>query len=468
MLARFQFSVSQHFRISRVAACLVVALIAVCCSNHSYGQFAGGGGIILGGVGGVVGGVEIDTDGVLSDKAIRLSDDIRVQIEDGLKSVDSNVNKRGLRMISLKALERKMLECKNNGTAFPPELLYMAGLQRIEYVLITPEKDDIIIAGPGEGFTTNAAGNVVGARSGMPVIHLQDFLIAMRYVDSARQGYGISVSIDPTEAGIHRIQQVMRRLTAGNFDEHAARALEEAGGPQVISLTGVPKDSRFSQVLVSADYKMKRLAMGLEESPDFLPSILAMAQRKDSNFRKMTPRFWMACNYQPVAVSDDKTIWKLNGQGVRAETEEEFLQKDGTRSVEKPHKLARKWADTMTSQFDELSQVQPVFRELRNMMDLSVVAAIISREKLLQKTNLDIPAIQGLDTIATPKFNVPKSVPTQCSFARLSRSMMVTTSGGVTIDSWSVASNTATDSKLSSFAEKAISGRSDNWWWNAN
>ena len=105
MLARFQFPVFQHFRVSRVAASLAIVAVVFCCTNYSHGQFAGGGGILLGGVGGVVGGVEIDPDGVLSNNAVRLKDDIRIQIEQGLKSVDSDVNKSGLRMISLKALD---------------------------------------------------------------------------------------------------------------------------------------------------------------------------------------------------------------------------------------------------------------------------------------------------------------------------------------------------------------------------
>ncbi len=468
MLAQLEFMNRHRLRIRQLFAALTVLALTLGWHGDGYAQFGGGGGILLGGVGGVVGGVEIDAEGVLSNRAVRLSDDIRTQLENGLKAADHDLKRPGLRMISLKALERKMVECKNNGTPFPPELVYMAGLQRIEYIMITPDGGDIVLAGPGEGFRTNEAGQVVGTVSGMPVIHLQDFLVAMRSVDKARSGYGISVSIDPTRDGIEKVQKVMQQVSMGNFDVATARALEAAGGPQVISLTGVPKDSRFSQVLVSADYKMKRLAMGLEETPEFLPSILAMAQSRDSRFNKMTPRFWMECNYEPIAVDDQRTIWKLNGTGVRAETEEEFQQKDGTRTAEKPHKLARQWADTMTERFEDLSRKEPIFRELRNLMDMSVVAAIISKEGLLEKVRIEIPAIQGLDTIATPSFNVPKWVPTQCSFARLSRSLLVTTSGGVMIDSWSVAANTATDSRLSPMVDKAMAGRSDRWWWNAN
>ena len=467
MLARSRVSKLQRFLFMRLTFVTAVAVISIGSAGNLHAQFGGGGGVFLGNAN-VVGGVEINPDGVLNNSTIRLDDDLRSQLERGLKAADANLGKSGLRMISLKALEQQLVDCRNSGKPFPPDVLYMAGLQRIEYVVVSPYGDDVIIAGYGEGFKSDANGNVVGTESGMPVIQLQDFLVAMRCVDQARQDYGISVSIDPTEEGSENIRKVMQQLTFRNFNEAAAAALEQAGGPQQITLTGVPKDSRFSQVLVAADYRMKRLAMGLEESPEFLPNILAMAKAKDSATRKMTPRFWMECHYEPVAVSEDKSIWKLSGNGVRAKTEEEITGKDGTRKSEKPDKLAKKWADTMTKHYEELSKAQPVFRELRNMMDLSVVAAIIAKEKLLQRVDLDLPTIKGWDTISTPTWNVPQTIPTQCSFTRLSRSLMVTTSGGVTVDSWSVAANTRTDSKLTGFADKVLEGRSERWWWNAN
>ncbi len=468
MLARNIVSKLSGILFTRTILAVLVTVLVAIADGKLHAQIPGGnGGLFIGG-GGVVGGVEFNLDGVLNNDTIRLSDELKNQIERGLKSAESDIGFAGLRMISLKALEKQLVEHRNNRQPLPASMLYMAGLQRIEYVIVSPDNDDVIIAGFGEGFKTDAEGNVVGIRSGMPVIHLQDFLVAMRSVDNARRDYGITVSIDPTEEGNARIRQIMQQLNTRNFNEAAAEALEAAGGPQRITLTGVPKDSRFSQILVASDYKMKRLAMGLDESPDFLPSILAMAQAKNSAANKMTPRFWMECHYEPVAVSEDKSIWKLSGSGVRAKTEEEFLDRDGKLKSGKPNKLAKKWADTMTQHFDELSKSEPVFRELRNLMDLSVVGAIIAKENLLQRVDLELPAINGLDTIATPTWNVPQSVPTQCSFTRLTNSLMVTTSGGVTVDSWSVAANTTSDAKLTGFANKGLKNRSDRWWWNAN
>lgn len=429
-------------------------IIAVCISSSSFAQNNNNNE--------AVGGIRIDAKGVLQNNPINLSDDIRQQINQSLKTADADMNKSGLRVFSLRKLEQAMLNHNSSGQPMPPALKYMAGLQRIEYVMISPNGDDILIAGPGEGLTTNKEGMVVGSKSGMPAIQLQDFLVAMRSVQNARTGKGITVSIDPTEDGVRNVQKLMKRMTPNNFNPNSAKALEEACGPQNITLTGVPKDSRFSNVLVAADYKMKRLAMGLEPAPVFLPSLLAVAQQNDVVLRKMSPRFWMEANYEPIAVSTDKKVWKLNGQGVCTKTMEEVNGR------EKANKYARAWASKMTKEFDNLAQVQPVFRELRNLMDISVVAAIIAREQLFDKVGLQAPAINGYDMISIPKWNVPEKVPTQCSYARLTRAMLVTTSGGVTIRSWSVASNTVADSKLGSLSQEADKNRADHWWWNVN
>ena len=58
-----------------------------------------------------------------------------------------------------------------------------------------------------------------------------------------------------------------------------AANIEQTLGPQQITFSGVPATSHFARVLVAADYRMKRLAMGFEPSPvRGLPSFLQMMQ----------------------------------------------------------------------------------------------------------------------------------------------------------------------------------------------
>ena len=53
--------------------------------------------------------------------------------------------------------------------------------------------------------------------------------------------------------------------------------MEQALGPQTITVTGVPATSHFARVMVAADYRMKRLSMNMEPAPIAgLPSYLEM------------------------------------------------------------------------------------------------------------------------------------------------------------------------------------------------
>ena len=417
--------------------------------------------------GSVVGGVEINANGVLDVERETLSQDARQKLVEKLNGAGADLKQVGLRMISLNGLEAAMAKAVENGTELPLEVQYMAGLQRIEYIIQSPETNDIILAGPGEAFKANEQGNIVGARSGMPVLHLQDFLIAMRNADNARRESGITVSIDPTPEGIKNIQKMFSKLNT--FNSNLAGQAEKAMGPQDIKLTGIPKDSRYARTLVSADFKMKRLSMGLQKTPSYMPSLIQMAQAKDTRFRQMAPRFWMECDYQPVAVSEDGSVWQLRGQGVKTLTEEQYVDQNGNKQAKGvENKLAQQWASSMTENFDKLSKDEPVFRELRNLMDMSVVAAIIKQDNLVDKLDMNLPGILGQQMVSTPIWNVPLQVPTQCSFVKLSKSWLVTASGGVDVDSFAVAEKTETVPSLGKMIALASKRSADNWWWNAN
>ena len=417
-----------------------------------------------------VGGVKIDAQGVLTGGEALLDPEIRDRIAKGLEKSDDQIKSAAkLRMISLKGLEAAINKSVESGEQVSSEVSYMAGLQRIEYIIVEPETKDIILAGPGEGFELNDQGVVVGSKSGTPVIQLEDFLVALRSADAARTGQGVSVSIDPTEQGVQRLQQFFNGLKRSkqSFSPSMQTKVEKAMGQQNIRLTGVPTNSRFSQVLVAADYKMKRLGMGLEPAPiKNFPSFMEIAKKANASRISAAPRFWMECSYEPVAKSEDGNVWQIRGSGVKTLTEEEKFDSRGKKSGKgKPNRFAKQWAQTMTERFEELAAAEPAFRELRNVMDLSVIAAIIKSQGLVQKVGLEIPAILGTEKHEIPSYSVPKVVPAQCSFVRIANSWLVSASGGIQLDSWSVAQNTEDVSEVGEVA-KLAARVGDKWWWN--
>jgi len=116
----------------------------------------------------------------------------------------------------------------------------------------------------------------------------------------------------------------------------------------------------------------------------------------------------------------------------------------------------------MTKHYEALSEKVPVFRDLRNVMDMSVVAAIIRNEGLAQKVGLEMPLIGG--ELETPSYTVPETIPSQVSVAK---QYAIQVSGGVILDSWGVARNTVVDESLGEKVAVAKVATADRWWWNA-
>ncbi len=58
-----------------------------------------------------------------------------------------------MRKISLKALEAasSTILTENSGM-LPDEIKYLGGLQRVQYMFVYPDQQDIVLAGPAEGW----------------------------------------------------------------------------------------------------------------------------------------------------------------------------------------------------------------------------------------------------------------------------------------------------------------------------
>ena len=151
-------------------------------------------------------------------------------------------------------------------------------------------------------------------------------------------------------------------------------------------------------------------------------------------------------------------------------TEDDIVSKEGqVAGAGRKGDLAQQWADLMTQHYGELSKKNAVFGELRNIMDMCVIAALIEKEGLATKAGLSIPllteASSELTTLAW--YHVPKTVATQCSFIKAGREYIVTASGGVQVDSWGVVANSKVQAEVAQVREKAGAPTGKAWWYQA-
>ncbi|HTQ38722.1 MAG TPA: DUF1598 domain-containing protein [Pirellulales bacterium] len=423
---------------------------------------------------GVVGGVSVNVDGVLKQQDATQREQVLDARRKALQQVPGDLNQpTKLRMISLRKLDEAIQHCAQTGQPLPDDIRYLAGLQRVQYVFVFPEQHDVVLAGPAEGWKVNEQGEVVGNVSGRPVLQLDDLVVALRSADAARNG-GISVSIDPTAEGMQRLNTFLAQQTVvKNNIEKIAGSMEEALGPQNITLHGVPDTSRFANVLVMADYRMKRLGMNMDPSPvKGMPSYLEMVSPTVHSVQ--TPRWWLAPKYDPLATDGEGLAWEIRGPGVQCMSEEDFFTASGQRQVNAvKNPTAQKWADSMTNHFEELAQKDSVFGDLRNCMDLAVAGALVMKENLLDKVNFHPQFLLNDKMLVTTGYNPPKQVDSKVSLLKKGTNYVISVSGGVLLLPWEIIQKQEKTAELSPARRAASEARttadqdhSGRWWWN--
>jgi len=425
---------------------------------------------LTGGFGNQVGGVFVNADGVVASLQPLDLQQLNQQLAENFSPPASALKKPvELRKVSLKAIEAELRKLGTHQVSeLPDEIRYLAGIQRIQFVLLYPESNDIVIAGPGEGWKLDGKGNVVGVTTGRPVLQLEDLLVAFRTVDAARQGQ-LSCSIDPTAEGRQRYEELMK--SQKTFNAAVVPQIEKAFGDQKITVSGAPDTSHFARVLVAADYKMKRIGMKLEPSP--VKGVSSFVDMAPARLDNMMPRWWMAANYEPLGRSEDGLAWELKGTGVKVLTEDEFIDntKGTVQGSGKASPAAQKWSEQFTAKYDELATKEPALGELRNVMDMCVIAALFAKENLAAKAKCDLREL----TSATGQAKLhesaaPKKVATQCSATKKGSNWVITASGGVSINSWEAADKTQVTPTVGEVRERAkpvaSNAAGDGLWWN--
>lgn len=418
---------------------------------------------------GAVGGVLIDAQGVVRRVDSTDGGALRDRWRSVFDSVGSDVrSETDFRVISLAGLDRALANQIDSEKPLTAEMIFLAGLRRVEYVVAVPMNNDVLLAGPAGPCRVNDAGEVVGESDGRAVLRLDDLMDAFH---AARQTIGgqISCSIEPTAQGQQQYARVRARLR--RFSRPAVQALEQAIGSQQVLIDGVAKDSHFAHVMLSADYLMKRLAMGLDPSPvDGLPSYLQMLRKQPAGLQVTSPRWWLASHYDPLRCTADRLVWRIDGQAVRAMTQDSILTDTGNRrTLDKENTLAQQWSDALTKCYPELSHEMPVFGELRNCFDLAVVGALIASEGLDVRSDCQFEVLSNPGRLRGSRMNVAKSIPSNASLVKGQSGWIVCVSGGVKMDAWAVVEKPVVDEALSSIKTKAVQrpdGRtSEQWWW---
>ena len=119
-----------------------------------------------------------------------------------------------------------------------------------------------------------------------------------------------------------------------------------------------------------------------------------------------------------------------------------------------------------TEKFDELCATNAAFGDLRNVMDLNIVATVIRAHELEKTAGCDFGLLTGArGKLQTPSWQIPKTIAPECSFIRGRAGWTVSASGGVEINPWRIVSEQAELNNTVATTYTRAKSSSNRWWW---
>jgi hypothetical protein len=425
------------------------------------------------------GGVVVDTAGTL--RRVKQDDGELASVRLGAAQASGNQEVRTaskLRKISLPRLEKEIQLRRAAGRRLDDEMHVMAGLQRIEYVLIYPETGDLVLAGPAGDWTLDRENRLISTDTGRPVVRLEDFVVLLRHMLSAKNTE-FGCSIMPTAEALERTQAFLnesaKKPLSPTRRESWLEEVRKQMGPQTISVDGIDPQTRVAQVIVEADYRMKLVGIGLEDGTLNVPSYLSMIKVQPGQAPPPLDvlRWWFTMNYDAMTTDTSRNAFHFKGQGVKLLSENELITATGGRvQTGKSDLLNREFAQNFTQHFPALAAKYPVYADLQNIFDLALVAALVKSEALADKVNWHMTCLTDAKQFPVMLGHVPKNVDTVINHRVINQKHIVAAvSGGVSADPGQYvrvsAMKTDRNGVISSEYNRATPAQLPRgaWWW---
>ncbi len=411
---------------------------------------------------GQVGGVRIDSKGILH---LVNTSSSRNELSPAPPEIARRHNSRHL---SLKRLEATIAEHKRAARPLPNEVRYLAGLQRIDEVVLLPSENDAILIGPAAGWTQLPSGDVADPETRRPLLELDDLAIALRFsISSNPTSSFVGCSIDPTEAGLKRYARYLKQMK-GPLDSQRfptlVKGMQQAMGLQGVRIFGVPDNSRFACKLVVADYFLKRVAMGFDRPPiKGWVSYMDLLSKAGKKAVRRQHRFWFVATHNNISRSSDYRIWNFRGPGLAVRTAATTSNDSGTSNASP---IATRMAQHLTDNFPLLAKHVPVFSELENLARLAVAAEIVANAPITDTQNRWRSRLLTNPKLYSPETTrVPRHVPSLAVIRKArGRNWILSISGGVKLDPPPIATADATTINPRLRIHRRPKN-STGWWW---
>ena len=467
-----------HARFHSRPTLVVVTAVACFLASRASAQVAVTGNVagnVQGNVQGQQGGILVDAQGVV--KPIFTRDGTGKLSQKRLEAfsqehLSADLNKPSpLRKVSLVRLEAACAEFADGKKNLPPDMNFLAGLQRIEYLFVDEATNDLVIAGPAEGFAPDALGRMVGVTSGHPTLRLDDLLVALRALE---RGGTLGCSIDPVQERLAAFHQFIAQNSGPTSPGGAKRRYQQMAdilGMHDVRIWGVPAESHFAQTLVEADYRMKLLSLGLETVPvrGFRSHLASLAPQGNS-----MQRWWITPLYEAFHTTEARDAFQFAGQRAQLLSQEEVTDGAGNRSDAPFTRLTtQKWAQLFTEKYPEIAAASPVFAELQHLIDYAVLGALLKKERLPQRVDWSMELFLDADRMSVGEGNAPRQVPTAFNTRTAGNRLIIgLVGGGISIDPMTTVRKIELTSDAATRLEGIRTGafpkeraEKSSWWW---
>ena len=479
-----------------MAACASHPLHAQMQQQGGMGGMGGGMGGMGGGMGGMGGGmggigqpglggfgfqppsgVLVDANGVLRMHSVADGALSAERMKAAVAAFDGDLRKSSkLRKVALSRLEAEVRKAIEDGRGVPDALEKLAGLTRVQYVFVYPAADgapgEIVIAGPAEPWIVDATGRVRGVETGWPTVLLEDLAAAIRgFAPGQPQDRQIGCSIDPKPEGLAAMQAYLKRVgrvnPSGGTDAIIG-GMKEALGTQTVSVFGVSPATHFAQVLVEADYRMKLIGIGLEPAPVKMKTWVDLTSGGAG--QNALQRWYFLPDYQCVKMAEDDLAIQLVGQGVKLCGADEVVMPDGRRlDAKRADGASRSFTQTFTKKYPEIAARNPVYAQLRALIDLAVVAAYMQEHDAYGKAQWNAGTLRDERAYRIERLETPREVETAINAVWRGNKLITPIGGGVTmhprmaLDSPNLLLDDTGEVAATRAAAKDLpAGR---WWW---
>jgi hypothetical protein len=361
-------------------------------------------------------GISVDVNGVVDFRQA----DARAELDRIRRRGSTNAaEKSELKYVSLPKTFADAQAAYEAKRELPAHVRYLGGLTRIDYILVYPDEHDLVIAGPSEAVDDANPLQPRGKSTGRPIVQFEDLVSALRMTSAERpRPFGCSIDMPPDSMA--KSQEIYRTHKDGPRAAYV-KALAEAIGPQSIRLFGAPEDSRTAFVCVAADYQLKRYSLNLDPVP--VPGV----GHPIDDSRQGGSAFWFETMYEPLLESPDGNAFQIRGQRLQVKSGQlVFDTRDATPK-------AQAFAKRLTEKMPQLAQAAPIYADLQNVADLSVLGALIRQEKLAAKTGWDFTWAMDDGKCPLQKIPVPRKTATLTNFASGS-----VVAGGVSLNTTAV------------------------------